>query len=263
MQMPNLEMSQQLLTAIPCGVATFDSAGKLTWCNNALAEMVGKNVQELEGLQDKELSTQGAGDLVQLTGRACWAQRQSMVLPAGGRAVFFQDVTERQALAQQLQQHNTTDQVSGLLNQLAIAKGLDPLVSRSRRYDNPLSVVTMAIANLAELRKAQGDAAANGVVVGVSQLLRDQLRWADLVGRLDNGDFILVLPETDKHAAEMLADKIAKQLDGCVMEGVQPQACFGVAQWGRGDDAKLLIRGANEALEQAMAKGPFSIVAAK
>jgi len=66
----------------------------------------------------------------------------------GQRVIYYQDVTvqetlrsECNALEKQLQQHNTIDSVSGLLNQQAVRRGLEPLVSRSRRYDNPLSVV--------------------------------------------------------------------------------------------------------------------------
>ncbi|MDX2463692.1 MAG: diguanylate cyclase, partial [Porticoccus sp.] len=100
-----------------------------------------------------------------------------------------------------------------------------------------------------------------------SQLLRDQMRWADLVGRLDSGQFVFVLPETDKEAAISLANKIASQLNALKVTvddqlSVEPQACFGVASWEKGDDIRLLLERSNEATQTAIQNGGFSVEAA-
>ena len=48
-------------------------------------------------------------------------------------------------------------------------------------------------------------------VRSISYLLRDQMRWADLVGRTDDGHFVFVLPETGLEDSIALANKIASQ----------------------------------------------------
>ncbi len=273
MQTPHAKQSLSILAEAPFGVAIVDSGGRLSWCNRALAELAGRSLAEMAGLTEGELLVGGevpSRGMVQFEQGGKSAQRTVMDLDDGQRVVYYQDVTaqealrsERDALDEQLQQHNSIDPVSGLLNQQAVSRGLEPLVSRSRRYDNPLSVVTLAFTNLQAVRDEQGEAAADEAVLSVSQLLRDQMRWADLVGRLDNGDFIFVLPETDQPAAEALAGKIARQLSEFSLPqlgGLRPQGSFGVASWRRGDDAKLLIKRARKALAEAVQAGLFRVV---
>jgi diguanylate cyclase (GGDEF)-like protein len=170
-------------------------------------------------------------------------------------------------MAQQLEQHNTVDAISGLLNDQAINKGLEPLISRSRRYQNPLSVVTMTITNLEDIGAKSGQVAADRIIVSVSQLLRDQMRWADLVGRLDSGQFIFVLPETDREAAVALANKIAAALNELQVTveddtHVIPEACFGVTAWSKGDDSRLLLQRSHTAVQTAEQRGAFTVEAA-
>lgn len=275
MQTPPSEQSLSILVEAPFGVATVDADGRLNWCNRALAALAGRPLLELAGVAEVELlvGDEVPGDgIVQFEQGGRSAQRVAVDLEGGQRVVYYQDVTaqealrsERNALAEQLQQHNTIDPVSGLLNQQAVNRGLEPLVSRSRRYGNPLSVLTLSLTNLQAVRNEHGDTAADEVVLSVSQLLRDQIRWADLVGRLDNGDFIFVLPETDQAAAEALAGKIARQLSEFTLPalpGLRPEGSFGVANWRRGDDANLLIKRATQALGEAIEAGVFKVVVA-
>ena len=275
MQIPHGEQSQSILAEAPFGIATADADGRLSWCNRALAEFAGRPLAGLAGLPETALLVTGEvlpTGIVQFEQGGKSGQRMVVDLDGGQRVIYYQDVTaqealrnERNALDEQLQQHNTIDPVSGLLNQQAVGRGLEPLVSRSRRYDNPLSVVTLSFTNLQAVRDEHGDAAADEAVLSVSQLLRDQIRWADLVGRLDTGDFIFVLPETDQAAAEALAGKIARQLSEFTipaLDNLRPEGSFGVANWRRGDDANLLIKRANDALVKAVEAGLFSVVTA-
>jgi GGDEF domain-containing protein len=248
MENPSPQIAQTLLTAAPIGMAAIDADGKLTWCNQALAALAGKPPATLVGMVESELLEypQGAEMNVYFPATGRLAQRS-----ASGGGVFYVDITERDKLAKQLQRYDTVDPVSGLLNAQAIAGNLEPLISRSRRYDNPLSVVTMAVGNI-------GTAAdPHKAVVAVSQLLRDQLRWADMVGRDNEGRFVFVLPETDKDSAIALANKIAVQLGGLTILGgiCRPEARFGIAQWTRGDDAGLLLKRSAEALDAATRQG--------
>lgn len=259
MENPSPQLARTLLDASPIGMATVDSKGKLTWCNPALAALAGKKPEELIGAAESDILkfTQGDTGNAHFTATGRLTQRTAS-LASGGLVVFYVDITERDNLAKQLQQHDTIEPVSGLLNANAIASSLDPLVSRSRRYDNPLSVVTMAITNLPTAPDT------NKAILAVSHLLRDQLRWADMVGRNADGDFVFVLPETDRDAAMALANKIATQLGGLTIaheagRPFRPLACFGVAQWARGDDTGLLLKRSTEALAAASRQGDFAI----
>lgn len=289
MEEPNLEISQHIINNAPMAIIITDDAGLVLWCNETLAawsncttsSCVGRTETTMLGISEQaDISTQvpTSNGPFSLGQTKSGEQRRIMrcPLPAlnGQQTIFYIDVSEEESLraertqlAQQLEQHNTVDAISGLLNDLAIEKGLEPLVSRSRRYQNPLSVVTMNVINIEEINTTAGQVAVDKIIVAVSQLLRDQMRWADLVGRLDSGQFIFVLPETDKAAAVSLANKIASQLNALTVMideqlSLQPQACFGVAAWEKGDDTRLLLSRSDDAAQTATQNGGFSVEAA-
>lgn len=289
METPSQQTQQQILAHAPIAIVITDDSGLILWCNDTLSQWLGRTPGSCVGRNETALlHCQGqagrdsgipAHNGPHLLGQSDdggkrWVLRQPTPLADGQQAIFYLDISEEETLrkertqmAQQLEQHNTVDAISGLLNGQAINKGLEPLVSRSRRYQNPLSVVTMAIINLHDVSDSAGQVAADRLIVGVSQLLRDQMRWADLVGRLDSGQFIFVLPETDRDAAVALANKIATQLTDLSItiddsHRVTPQACFGVTAWAKGDDSRLLLQRSHEAAQAATQRGAFSVEAA-
>jgi GGDEF domain-containing protein len=257
---PNPDLTLKLLYGAPVGVTVVDEEGRLIWCNAALAGLAHKSSGEIIGQEESSLfeairDDSGDEHTVYFPGSRRRVQRVGHNID-GYQVYYYQDVSERDAIAEQLRQRDTTEPVSGLLNERAIAVGLEPLVSRSRRYDNPLSVVTMAITQL------PGDRNEQKTILAVSQLLRDQMRWADLIARLENGNFALVLPETDKESAMALANKLATQLGNLGNDEQRLSVCFGITDWSRGDDAKTLLQRSTKALAQAVEKGDFSVEAA-
>lgn len=289
MDEPNLDISQHILTNAPMAIVITDDAGLVLWCNKTLTTWINCPTRNCVGRTELALLGKNNPDeqrdhmpvnngpfTLGHTSSGCDRRVVRYPLPPidGQYTVFYIDISEEEALrndrnqlAQQLAQHNTVDPVSGLLNAQAIDKGLEPLISRSRRYQNPLSVVTMDITNLDEVTQTIGQVAADKIVVAVSQLLRDQMRWADMVGRLNTGQFVFILPETDKEAAIALAKKIAGQLNDFTVKtdeqtNTQAMACFGVAAWNKGDDARLLMSRSNDAVQTARQSGAFTVEAA-
>jgi GGDEF domain-containing protein len=136
------------------------------------------------------------------------------------------------------------DPNSGLLDRASISGTLEAEVSRSRRYANPLSIVFVGITVEASWPVTNGD----DPMQEVSQLLKEETRWADNIGRWDADLLLMVLAETDFAAASSLVAKLGRRLDNMVVR-------FGQAQWQRGDDATLLCRRALHDLSTAVHPG--------
>ncbi|NOY72694.1 MAG: diguanylate cyclase [Gammaproteobacteria bacterium] len=169
---------------------------------------------------------------------------------------FFLDVTkttqvyqERDRLANELSKVSTRDPQTGLPNKSALMQGLEPLVSRSRRYNNPLSLIRLRI-NI----KAEYIDQLENIMLLLSRFLRDQMRWADMVGRLTANEFLLVLPETGEQAANTLAHKITKKLSQLAVQKQDsiPSISIesGVSSWFKGDDMMRLIHNTEQNLIQ-------------
>lgn len=250
---------EAILQHCPVGALTVDGRGRTLWANAALADLVGQAPERLVGLTANgalppELQALlGAETSIQLTGGdggVRHLQRTRIPLEAGGAAVelhYFIDETERLRLSaecaglrRELEALRLQEPETGLMSRRALMLVLEPQVSRSRRYENPLALALLQ-AEFAAGREPEGARA-------VGQLLRDQLRWADLVGRDDDGSFVLVLPETDRGAAIGLTDKLAAALARDERIGA---VFFGVTEWNRTDNAAGLLQRARSALDQA------------
>lgn len=153
---------------------------------------------------------------------------------------------ENEQLRQELQERLGTDRLTGLLNYRALMQILEPQIARSRRYHNPLSVVLMRIKpflfDAAESANLDDDN-----ILAVARLLKDQMRWADQIGRFDEAAFLLVLPETSGKDAQMLTQKIKKGIDILNQNAKKKViADFGLSEWTKGDDLHRLLGRAKE-----------------
>jgi len=146
--------------------------------------------------------------------------------------------SEKNSLAEQLVTERITDPGTKLLNQRGLLLALEPQISRCRRYGNTVSVICIDIC---------GDGVRADLVVSISQMLKDQLRWADLVSHIENDVFLLALPETGINESHRLTQKIdehIKQLIDTKKAGDNQQtwSFYGVAEWRKSDNASTLIK---------------------
>ena len=159
---------------------------------------------------------------------------------------------EKVLLQNRVDNLSTTDPITGLPNHNSLTRSLDMEVSRSRRYNNPLSVIMMEVTTGADgfRRVTLTDSA----LVTLSHMLKDQLRWADLVARDSDNRFMLVLPETPIGPASALAHKIATAMENITVrdefsEDITLTGNFGVSCWQKGDDSRRLIQRACESMD--------------
>jgi len=255
----SLKQALALLDISPVAMLLTAADGRIRGCNQAFAALLGDTVDNLAGqLPDDGMLAPllGQGTLINWImpdGDTRWLALDIFECDAepGSRARFYLDVTEklrfkqeRDALVRELQAQSLYDTSLGsMFSRHGVLVSLRPLVSRSRRYNSPLSVVTMRIVTAADTGKS---------LTRIAHLLRDQTRWADLVGCNAGRDFILVLQETTRDAAEQLVHKLAAHLAHMNANTDQPvQACYGITQCQKDDDEASILERAESALEQA------------
>lgn len=248
-----------LLDHCPLAILVMDDSGRIQGFNRAFAALLGEAATTLSGdSQPDGLVTPllGNGTLVNWImpdGDERWLAIEVVdIAGSDGLTVrCYRDVTEklrlkkeRDTLQQEINKLSLQDeQIPSLLSLYGIQISLDPLVSRSRRYNSPLSLLCIGIDTGVDRDKA---------IKRVSYLLKDQTRWADLVGCNSNRDFILILQETTQDAALQLVDKLVPHiqlLGGTDEAGIK--ACFGITQCQRNDDAEAMLERAVAALAEA------------
>lgn len=265
------DIADQVLDESPLGIVVTNPDAVITWVNSTFCQFLGVQEQDVLGKKRAELllhvldryhehsniwRVNGDSERWLLTVDSTLRQSEQNI----GDVVYFVDATELmrlriecQNLTDQLQSSVTKDKVTGLLNSKALMQALDPQVSRSRRYQNPLSVVKMQI-NAFSSNKVNLVLSADQALKAVSFYLRDQLRWVDQVGRTDDMEFTFILPETSETDARKLIDKISSRLFALSLPGnpevsIEVQARFGYTQWKKGDDTLKLLHKVTQSVE--------------
>ncbi|VAX13518.1 hypothetical protein MNBD_GAMMA24-2155 [hydrothermal vent metagenome] len=277
------QLSQQQLQAImqtcPQAMLLVDETGLARWMNDLLAEILGEQAALLldRGIEDVPEPLQSLfieNSTVHLAAandydedRWLLASTRSLGENAGFMQ-FFTDISaiqqlvqERDHLANELEEYILVDRQSGMPNRRALYQSLESQVSRSRRYHNPLSVILMRLNNLDDYISATQNKNPASLFISLRYMLNDQLRWADIIGRLDENELLMVLPETHVDDALTLAQKVSHRIEALDLpeletspglENFQLDTHFGVAEWRKGDDVGLLMTRIRTQMEQEL-----------
>jgi diguanylate cyclase (GGDEF)-like protein len=160
-----------------------------------------------------------------------------------------------------------TDSLTGLLTRRRTLELAEEDLSRARRYDRPLSVLAIDLDHFKQINDRYGHAAGDVVLIGVAQVLREQTREHDRVGRIGGEELTIVLPETGAKAAGQLARRIRAFVSGLrsQVDGVEIRVTVsvGVAE-AHADDTSILdvLKRADHALYRAKEQGRDRVVAA-
>lgn len=242
-----------MLEHLPTGILVMEDR-RIEWVNDALAKAFDVPKDLLTGLDyEKAADTLFAPifedsdrfGVSDSKGGCLWFNRQRINLDHGSLQVqIFTDISrqvelenELERLAKDLKELETNHPVTGLLNRKTILQALDTQVSRSRRYENPLALLRLSLKSSCPAAETQE------TLKKISQMLKDQLRWADQIGMIDDHTFLIILPETSFSAAKELATKLANDRTTLGENHSSWSIKFGAAAWEKGDDpGKLLNR---------------------
>jgi len=237
----------ELFQASPVGMVLFNADGGVDWANNKMeamtnlsfSQLIGMDRNMAKGYQLESLFTKPDELVIKYRTnqmpRYLSCEYKTLQSPAGStiEAGFYTDITETRALRERVDRLMLSDELTGALNKRGLLRDLEPLISRCRRYENPLSLIQFEFdcSHYEDFDKT---------MLKLCRGIRSELRWADLVSRYNENNFLLVLPETDLAAAQNLAAKLLEHLNS--FYGEEMPACFGTAaQWQRGNDVKMLL----------------------
>jgi diguanylate cyclase (GGDEF)-like protein/PAS domain S-box-containing protein len=179
------------------------------------------------------------------------------------------DITEKKSLEMELLKKNEllsklviTDGLTGLYNSRHFYEQIRRELSRLRR--NPgrkLTIVMLDIDYFKQLNDTEGHQMGDHTLRSLSNVIRVCIRKdIDTAYRYGGDEFILLLPDTDKHQARVVTDRIQKQY-GAFRFGTTSLS-MGIAEALTGEDDTSIIRRADEALYTSKREGRARITVA-
>ncbi|MFQ5681094.1 MAG: diguanylate cyclase [Candidatus Omnitrophota bacterium] len=122
-------------------------------------------------------------------------------------------VIRRADLYQTVQELSITDSLTQVLLRRHCIRRLREEIARSRMKHFNLSCLMFDIDNFKYYNDKFGHLFGDIVLCEVVRIIRDNIREIDLLGRFGGEEFLLVLPETDKQAALVVAERIRADIN--------------------------------------------------
>jgi diguanylate cyclase (GGDEF)-like protein len=112
------------------------------------------------------------------------------------------------AQQQKLEKLSSRDGLTGLYNRREFERRLSVEFERARRYGRPFSVLMLDIDHFKLVNDDYGHQAGDEVLQTVSDLVRLNVRPADIVCRYGGEELVVILPETGEEGAMMVAERV-------------------------------------------------------
>lgn len=170
---------------------------------------------------------------------------------------------------QELKELSTVDSLTNLFNKTYLKRVLEEELIRSERYDHALSVMCIDVDGVAQIRRAHGDQGGDQLLRFIAELIRSNIRSTDMACRYHDDKFVIVMPETARDGALVLAEKIRKSVEEYPFDGKGSQTSspitvsIGLSTYPTdGDQVEDMVRRAGEAAQEAKRSGNHIVVAA-
>lgn len=248
------EHARAVLEGLPVGVILADRDQRVSWANAYAGKMLAREPSSLLGhdidalgLPYTPVGSVAEEAQMQVDGNVLGISQAYegpggtgtvlMLLDRGHALVWFLS-----ALASGVP---GTVAASGVLARGAITNRLEAEVSRSRRYANPLSCITVRLT----------DGGHADLLGEIARRVKGQVRWVDLLGQWNGETLLIILPETDAEAAEALRSKVGETVQQS-LESIasNARAELGASTWARGENAEQLVGRALDAGREALTR---------
>jgi len=161
----------------------------------------------------------------------------------------------------------TSDALTGLLNRHGITASLLEAMAHAERYGNPLSVALVHVDESARVRQELGRKAGDKLLRSVAEMFAEALRLPDRVGRYDNDEFLVVLPQAALKDAGAIAERIRTSAAGMQASSagktLTTTLSIGMGRFRKAEDLEHLLSRIGRALQEARLAGGNRAVSAK
>ncbi len=131
-------------------------------------------------------------------------------------------------------------------------------VTESQRFGIPLSVMHLRVDDFATIRLEYGKSVAQLTLESVALFTQSALREMDLLARLDDGEFVVLLPGSTLTEASQVAKRLQATAANCAIpvknNKSRLQITHGIAELRPNETAALLMARANAAVEAEAAQ---------
>ncbi|AQQ69119.1 GGDEF domain-containing protein [Microbulbifer agarilyticus] len=138
-------------------------------------------------------------------------------------------------LTAELENHASTDALTGLANRREAYRAIDEMERRNRELAGRYTVLIGDLDSFKAINDTYGHCFGDRILQDVAQTLQDNTRADDVVARWGGEEFLILLPNTDVQGGGILAEKLRHKVEALSAqyeEDVKISISFGVAEGG-------------------------------
>ncbi len=251
-------LARTLLEDLPVGIVFLDTSDRVAWANRTLAAILDMPRENVIGEKASRLrlptltqQRENVGDNNPSRLLSVVHRHDSPLFQGTALVVIDPD---RTPLRWNGDQPDELSALVGMLDADEARRRLAIEISRSRRYDNPLACIYV---QLLSNRRRQGlTGQLQSALDTLIRLLREKVRWVDVIGHWNPDSVVVVLPETNAAAAAQLSEKLALHVaNAWAILSDEFTVSWGSSSWRKGDDIDAFVE---RAIECAVAYQPSS-----
>ncbi|AMQ41289.1 diguanylate cyclase [Aeromonas veronii] len=148
----------------------------------------------------------------------------------------------------------------GAASRYRLERALQLECERARRFHQPFTVIAMDVDNFKQINDSYGHNAGDQTLINIVALVRHHIREIDLLARWGGDEFMVLLPNTGREDALVVASKFQALM---ASEPICPHApatmSFGLAEYQQDEQKESLMVRADRALYQAKQLGKDQI----
>ncbi len=110
------------------------------------------------------------------------------------------------------------DQLTGLYNTSGFNQLGEQALAASNRHEYDLSILSLQIANLADINNKYGKKVASQIVVSVANTMKKSLRKEEFLAHLGMGQFAMLMPLTKVYRAQIVAQRFYRGISNLVFK---------------------------------------------
>lgn len=171
-------------------------------------------------------------------------------------------IIERSELYSKVKELSIKDSLTGCFNRRKLEEDLSIEFSKAKRYGSIFSILIIDIDHFKKYNDFHGHQKGDIVLKKMVEIWQFHLRVSDSIYRYGGEEFIILLPETDKKSAFIVAEKLRQLIENTEFEGEkesQPSGkitiSVGVNDCSISKDKESLIKSADTALYKAKILG--------
>jgi diguanylate cyclase (GGDEF)-like protein len=134
-----------------------------------------------------------------------------------------------------------TDSLTNLLSRHVLVEQFDRLIKQSKENFTPLSVIFMDLDNFKKVNDIHGHLTGDNLLKKIGEIVTSSLRESDFPIRYGGDEIIILLPNTTKENATIIAERIRKRIENELYDKYGVTASIGVTELLPSDDFDSLI----------------------